>query len=114
MHNDPSNAAINGSSTGQSTTVFDSQNTTKISDGVNMTFEDTLTNTALDDLKLKQEESLKSQNYERPFETAVYKRYHHVHSENPTEMYIDDQESEYEDFELQRQTSRSHLVNKTY
>jgi hypothetical protein len=111
MDND--SGSTNGSRIGQSTTVFESQYATKMDGGANMTFSDTLTNRALDDLKLKQEESLNKQNYERPFQTPVYKRYHHVHSENPTEMYIDD-ESQYEYFELQRQNSRSHLVNKNY
>ena len=112
MDNDP--GSTKGSRTDQSTTVFEPQYTTRMDGGANMTFSDTLTTRALDNMKLKQEESLNKQNYERHFETPVYKRYHHAHSENPTEMYIDDDESQYEYFELQRQNSRSHLVNKNY
>ncbi|KAI8877250.1 hypothetical protein K501DRAFT_198635 [Backusella circina FSU 941] len=109
-----SNTAIKGSSSGQPTTVFESQNATRLNGGMNMTFQDTLTNTALDNLKLKQEESLNKLNNEVHFETAVPKEYRHVYSNNPTEMYIDDQESEYEHFELRHHNSRAQLINKTY
>jgi hypothetical protein len=81
---------------------------------VNITFQDTLTHKALDNLELKQEESLIKQKYEQPFETAVYKSYRHDYTTNPTEMYNDDQESQYEEFELQRQNSKSQLIDKTY
>ncbi|KAI8877238.1 hypothetical protein K501DRAFT_198625, partial [Backusella circina FSU 941] len=114
MNKKTRNASINRSSSGQSTTVFESQNATKLGGGMNMTFQDTLTNTALDDLRLKQEESLNKLNNKVNFETAIYKKYRHDFSNNSTEMYIDDQESEYEHFELRHHNSRAQLINKTY
>jgi hypothetical protein len=81
---------------------------------MSMTFQDTLTHTAIDGLELKQKDSINKQKYEEYFKTAVCKSYHHNNTVNPTEMYSDDQESQYEEFELQRHNSRSQLIDKTY
>ncbi|KAI8877239.1 hypothetical protein K501DRAFT_337546 [Backusella circina FSU 941] len=103
---------LNGYETGQSSTVFEPQNDTKVIPAMNMTFQDTLTNRALDDLELKYNATLDKWNTEESFEEAVHKYDHQSYSNNPAEMYIDNQE--YENFELQHNNSKVQLLSNTY
>ncbi|KAI8877240.1 hypothetical protein K501DRAFT_198636, partial [Backusella circina FSU 941] len=91
----------------QSSTLFETQNTIKVNG--DMTFSDTLTNGALDDLKLKHDEALKSQYGQKVFNSDLKSNNYYS-----TGFHLDDLESENQSYDLNRQNSRAKLIDKRY
>lgn len=77
--------ALNGYETGQSSTVFDSQDGTKVISGMNKTFHDTLTHGALNNLEELHDEADGKWNTEGQPEQLEHNNNQHGHSEEPFE-----------------------------
>jgi hypothetical protein len=84
-----------------------------------VTFSNTLTNSALDDLKIKHDDALKNQ-YENKVFTSNLKNDNHYFYAKKSEgspldgFHVEESESEYRYYELERQNSKVKLIDKRY
>ncbi|KAI8877241.1 hypothetical protein K501DRAFT_278632 [Backusella circina FSU 941] len=114
VNDKPKIIPLESSGNEQTTTVFDTQNAIKSSGGANMTFEDTLTNGALENLNMKYENALNKHNGKPAFGLTHHEDNYHLQSSTANPLYIDDIEVQDGFYELQRQNSRVKLIDKKY
>jgi hypothetical protein len=94
--------------------MFETQNAMKLSRGANMTFEDTLTNGALDDLKLKHDNAVKNQYENKIFKSNLKSNNHYFYAKKPNGFRMDESEADHQYYDLKRQNSRAELIDERY